>query len=117
MMGEYGLSGYLAPDGEWFPCGYQEHCEKALELVKKYDLNDSDYNNIAVEGEFIKFGTAPWTNKEGCGECHVFLDRFRMPTDSQIKWLKQNLNRATEKQKNELLLTFSAFYEMELELN
>lgn len=116
-MGEYGLSGYLAPDGEWFPCDYQEHCDKAVELVEKYELNDSDYNNIAVKGEFIKFGTAPWTNKEGCGECHVFLDSFRMPTDSQIKWLKQNLNRATDKQKNEVLLVFSAFYKMELELN
>ncbi len=115
-MSKYGLSGYLAPDGEWYPCEYQEHSDKAVELVGKYKLSETDYNSIATEGEFIKFGTAPWTNKEGCGECHVFLDKFKQPTKPQIQWLSENLNKATERQKNEVLLTFSAFYKMNLQL-
>jgi hypothetical protein len=115
-MGEYGLSGYLAPDGEWFPCEYKEHSEKALELVEKYKLEETDYNNIAMKGEFIKFGTVPWTEKEGNSMCHVFINRFKKPTLQQIEWLNKNLNKATDKQKNEVLRTFSSFFKIKLAL-
>ncbi|MEK5209463.1 hypothetical protein [Psychrobacillus sp. FSL H8-0510] len=113
-MEKYGLSGYLAQDGVWYPCGYQEHCDKAVELVKIYQLNDHDYNNIAMSVEFIKFGTAPWADKEGSSICHVFIDCSRNPTEAQIEWLRKNIVRATDKQRREVELTFSAFYQLSL---
>jgi hypothetical protein len=116
-MDGYGLSGYLAPDGIWYPCGYQEHDVKAGELVKKYGLDKTnDYNSIATKGEFIKFGTAPWSKKEGNATCHSFLNRVVEPTQEQVEWLNQNLNKATDKQKNEVLRTFSLHYKKKLEL-
>lgn len=115
-MNEFGLSGYLAPDGEWYPCGYQEHRDKAVELVEAYKLKETDYNTIAMGGEFIKFGTAPWAGKEGNNMCHVFMDRLRKPTQPQIDWLRENLNGATDIQKKEVLFNFSTFHEMELDL-
>lgn len=115
-MGEHGLSGYLAPDGEWYPCEYQEHDEKARELIEKYTLEETDYNSLAMGGEFVKFGTAPWTSKEGNSMCHVFMNRFKNPTPLQIDWLKENLHQATDKQKNEVLRNLVMYYKIELKV-
>jgi hypothetical protein len=116
-MDKYGLSGYLAPDGIWYPCEYEKHDAKAVELIKKYGLDkNDDFNSIATKGEFIKFGTAPWSKKGGNATCHCFLNRMVEPTQKQVVWLNQNLNKATDKQKNEVLRTFSLYYKNKIEL-
>ncbi|MEM5669371.1 hypothetical protein AAHB59_13200 [Bacillus cereus] len=62
----YGLSGYLAPDGIFYECDYGKHSELANELIEKYKIkNKTNYNEIATRGEFLKFGTYPWSSKEG----------------------------------------------------
>lgn len=115
-MGKYGLSGYLAPNGDWHPCDYKGHGELAKELYEKYGLDETDYNNLAMGGEFIKFGTVPWTEKEGNSMCHAFLNRLHEPTKQQLDWLNQNLNKATDKQINEVLMIFSLYYKAKLDL-
>ena len=109
-----GLSGYLAPDGQWFPCGYLEHSEKACKLVEKYHLDTSDSNLIAMGGDFIKFGTAPWATMEGSNMCHVFMNIDQELTKNQIEWLEVNLIHATQKQQREVLLNFSLHYKTKL---
>lgn len=109
-----GLSGYLAPDGDWYPCGYLEHSEKACELVEKYHLDTSDSNLIAMGGDFIKFGTAPWATKEGCNMCHVFMNIDQELTTKQVEWLEVNLIQATIKQQREVLKNFSTYYKTKL---
>lgn len=108
---EYGLSGYLAPDGKWFSCGYQEHGNLAKELMELYHLETGDSNNIAMQGDFIKFGTVPWTKKGGTDSCHVFMNTTQEPTQAQIEWLEENLIKATDEQKGRVLRTFHLHYE------
>ncbi|WP_422661613.1 hypothetical protein ACK8P5_26180 (plasmid) [Paenibacillus sp. EC2-1] len=92
--GEYGLSGFLAPDGVFYPCSYLEHSALAKKLIKEYDVNlyDGDYNKL-----FIKFGCDPWTGPMGTGMCHVFM--FEEPTPDQLEWLNNSIDRATDKQR------------------
>lgn len=111
---EYGLSGYLSPDGTWYPCGYHEHGEKAREITEIYKLDLSDSNLIAMGGDFVKFGTAPWTNKEGCNMCHVFMNIDQELTDVQISWLEQNLVYATDIQRDSVYKTFQRHYEKKI---
>lgn len=111
---EFGLSGYLSPDGKWFPCGYHEHGEKAKEIADLYQLDLSDSNLIAMGGDFVKFGTAPWTEKEGCNMCHVFMNIDQELTDVQISWLEENLVQATDIQRERVLGTFHRYYEKKL---
>ena len=111
---EYGLSGYLAPDGKWFSCGYQEHGNLAKELMELYNLDTSDSNNIAMKGDFIKFGTVPWAKKDGTDMCHVFMNTTQEPTKEQVVWLDKNLINATDEQAYRVLSTFYLHYKSKL---
>ncbi|PFZ80076.1 hypothetical protein COL82_04060 [Bacillus toyonensis] len=99
----YGLSGYLAPDGIFYECDYGKHSELANELIEKYKIkNKTNYNEIATRGEFLKFGTYPWSSKEGCSGCHVFKSLFHPLSNKQSIWIKENLDKLTDKQRSEL---------------
>lgn len=100
---KYGMSGYLAPDGIFYECDYGKHSELAIKLIKKYQIEDTtDYNQMATNGEFIKFGTYPWSKKEGSGGCHVFKSPFHPLSLKQAFWIKDNRHRLTDKQRFEL---------------
>ncbi len=99
----YGLSGYLAPDGIFYECDYGKHGELAKKLIEKYQINYTmDYNEMATKGEFLKFGTYPWTGKEGCNGCHVFKSLFHPLTNKQAMWIMENMHKLTDKQRFEL---------------
>lgn len=102
---DYALSGYLAPDGTYYECEYQEHGTLAVELVEKYGLKirRPDTNRFA---DFIKFGCYPWVdNKQGNDGCHVFMihDMASPPTEEQVEWLVANWSRMTKNQERSVL--------------
>jgi hypothetical protein len=101
----YGLSGYLAPDGIFYECKFKEHQELAMKLKRKYKLSflPEEYNDLAMRGEFIKFGTYPGTPKKGCSGCHVFKSFSHSLTKEQVFWLRNNLDRLTDMQHQELI--------------
>lgn len=103
---QYGLSGFLAPDGTFHECKYGEHRELAAELVQKYQIRffDGDSNKVP---EFIKFGCANGVGKEGNGACHAFM--WSEPTGEQISWLLENLERMTGVQQRSILSHLDAF--------
>ena len=96
-----GLSGFLAPDGAWYPCGYKEHGHLAYDLCKKYGRNEfldsNDQNDLALESDFIKFGLDYNGATEGG---HFFYNRNIPQTENQVKWLRENTHRMTEKQQH-----------------
>lgn len=98
MMQEYGLSGFLAPDGTFHSCDYMKHQELAEKLVKEYGIEFQDSNK--VDG-FLKFGCAPWVKKEGNGMCHVFGNS--MLTKQQIDWIEKTNHRMTDVQRRQVL--------------
>lgn len=93
-----GLSGFLAPDGVWYPCGYNEHGRLARELCEKYERNEFlgvyDQNVLAMKSDFIKFGL----DREGIG--HFFYNRTLPQTEVQIQWLRENTHRMTIDQRD-----------------
>ncbi|AMM44994.1 hypothetical protein SP15_194 [Bacillus phage SP-15] len=108
---DYGLSGYLAPDGQFYECRHQEHDTVAQKLVEKYKLDVRNINSNRL-GDFIKFGISPWiNNKIGDHGCHVFLnlDEKYSPTKEQVQWLENNWHRMTDKQAVELLRNLRHF--------
>ena len=107
IIERYGLSGYLAPDGKFYECGYQEHQDLASELIELYSLKNKsyEYNEMATEGEFLKFGTYPWSEKKGCNGCHVFKSHLHTLTEQQVSWLNENMVKATDRQRFELLIS------------
>lgn len=106
MSAKYGLSGFLAPDGIFYECGYKEHQNLAVELVQSYKVNFFDGNENKVP-EFIKFGCDHDVGKEGNGGCHVFM--WESPTPKQLRWLLDNLERMTGVQQRSILSNLDSF--------
>lgn len=94
-----GISGFLAPDGVWYPCGYKEHEYLANDLCKKYGRNEfldsNNQNDLALESDFMKFGLDYNGATEGG---HFFYNRDVTQTDAQVQWLRDNMHRMTETQ-------------------
>ncbi|OMF30929.1 hypothetical protein [Paenibacillus sp. FSL H8-0259] len=105
-----GLSGFLAPDGIFHSCGYQEHRHLAVELVKQYDVQffDGDSNKVP---NFIKFGCFPWVDKKGDSGCHAF--GHDEPTPEQAAWLLANVDRMTDIQRRQILRDL-VFWEIDI---
>lgn len=105
-----GLSGFLAPDGVFHECEYQEHRHLAAELVKKYNVQffDGDSNKVP---NFIKFGCSPWVDKKGDSGCHAF--GHDEPTPEQSAWLLSNVDRMTDIQRRQILRDL-AFWEIDV---
>ena len=40
MNNKVGLTGWLSPDGVFYPCEYGEHSKKAFEIVKEKKIKD-----------------------------------------------------------------------------
>ena len=108
---DYGLTGYLAPDGTFYFCEYQEHQEKAKQLVEKYGLakEAADSNEIA-QYDFLKFGCAPWLNdKTGDHMCHVFISFSKEPSPQQLAWLDSHWRDMTYQQSLQLMRGLKRF--------
>ncbi|WJM05848.1 hypothetical protein [Paenibacillus sp. PK1-4R] len=95
-----GLSGFLAPDGVFHECAYQEHKDLAVRLVEQYkvELFEGDTNKVP---NFIKFGCLPWVDKQGNSGCHVLGQN--KPTNEQVTWLLTKLDRMTDVQQRLIL--------------
>lgn len=106
---EYGVSGFLAPDGKFYDCPYGKHRELAAELVAKYNIAfDGDSNKVA---NFIKFGCSSFTGPEGDSACHCFV--WDEPTPNQVGWLTENLDKLTDRQRR-LILADLELYDIEI---
>lgn len=103
---KYGLSGFLAPDGEFYACGYMEHSALAVELVEKYDVRFYGGNSNEVP-DFIKFGCSPWVGPEGDSNCHCFI--WNEPTPEQLDWIIQHMGDMTGKQRIRVLRDLDYF--------
>ncbi|WP_244944320.1 hypothetical protein [Paenibacillus polymyxa] len=104
---QYGVSGFLAPDGNFYECKYGEHRVLAVELVEKFNINtfDGDSNKVP---DFIKFGFVPGVGKEGDpGSCHAFI--WQEPTPQQLIWLHANLEHMTGVQQRSVLSWLDAY--------
>ena len=96
-----GLSGFLAPDGVWYPCGYKEHGALAYDLCKKYGRNEflgaNNQNALAINSDFVKFGLdRNGTTISG----YFFYNRTLPQTEAQVKWLRENTHRMTADQRD-----------------
>lgn len=105
MKIKYGLSGFLAPDGQFFECEYHEHQRLATELVLQYKIQFNGSSNEIPA--FIKFGCHPWVGKEGDGGCHCFI--WEEPTEDQLKFLKEKFQRMTKQQQLSVLRDLDSF--------
>ncbi|KJD44199.1 hypothetical protein [Paenibacillus terrae] len=103
---QYGVSGFLAPEGTLYECKYGGHRKLAADLVLQYDIRffDGDSNKMP---DFIKFGCSNDAEKEGNGACHVFM--WSEPTSEQISWMLENLERMTDVQRRSVLSHLDAF--------
>lgn len=105
MKVKYGLSGFLAPDGQFFECEYQEHQRLASNLVVKYNIQFNGSSNEIPA--FIKFGCHPWVSKEGDGGCHCFI--WEEPNEKQMTFIRDNFERMTKQQQLSILRDLDSF--------
>lgn len=106
---KYGVSGFLAPDGKFYACGYGKHRELAAELVVQYKVFfDGDSNKVP---NFIKFGCSSWAGPEGDSACHCFM--WDEPTSEQVEWLTANLDKLTGNQRRRILADLD-LYDIEI---
>ncbi|MFX3643338.1 MAG: hypothetical protein ACE3L7_32600 [Candidatus Pristimantibacillus sp.] len=105
MKINFGLSGFLAPDGQFFECMYQEHQRLASKLVVEYKIQFHGSSNEIPS--FIKFGCHPWVGKEGDGGCHCFI--WEEPTDEQLNFIRSNFQRMTKQQQLSVLRDLNSF--------
>lgn len=96
-----GLSGFLAPDGKWYACGYAEHGDLAIELAETYalDYNETNHNDLATEGDFVKFGL---NHSSDTMNGHVFFNHSQQLNQEQVDWLYQNVGKGTERQQRDV---------------
>jgi hypothetical protein len=113
-MGE-GLTGWLSPQGEFFPCEYGEHSYLASEIfdthensnqMKRERINISNekrgilpHDETLKEMLWIPMGTPKWGSNPS--KDYLFIP-FTGRTEPQIKWFEDNYDKLSETQQEML---------------
>lgn len=109
-----GLSGWLAPSGRFYPCGYQEHYKLAYEIMEAditlqrervsigYEVGTVvSFDDALRKMDWIVMGCPPWAPSD--------LDYIFFPpevvwerTQEQITWFEENYSQLSPKQQDML---------------
>lgn len=96
-----GKSGWLSPEGRFYPCKYGDHWDKARKILHKLGITYA----FAPEDKLRKM--FQWVSMESSyGSSYVSIatkdDGVCDYTDKQIKWLKRNYKKLDKDQQEYL---------------
>ncbi|WCK57540.1 hypothetical protein PP175_26100 (plasmid) [Aneurinibacillus sp. Ricciae_BoGa-3] len=92
-----GLSGWLSPDGEFFPCGYSQHHGFAYDKLEELNKNPSggimtDIDRLQEEEQYAYFGYSVVSS-------YLFISLKKGFTSKQIVWIEANIDKLGEEQR------------------
>lgn len=90
---EEGVSGWLNPEGQFYPCGFGEHSRYAREVLEIMDI-DVDSEDVANDGHI------PMSCNEQSTLSHIGI--LGDITESQLEWFNRFFYKLSSSQKSDL---------------